>query len=51
MSEVKLERSLKLAERILNLNKKNSNILISIIDEMEINESIINSSMKVKEKN
>lgn len=51
MPEVKLERSLKLAERILNLNKKNSNILISIIDEMEINESIINSSMKVKEKN
>lgn len=51
MPEVKFERSLKLAERILNLNKKNSNILISIIDEMEINESIINSSMKVKEKN
>lgn len=46
MSKVKVEKSLELAKRILNLNKKNLNIITMLVDELEINETIHKNNNK-----
>lgn len=50
MSKVKVEKSLDLAERILNLNKKNFKIITMLVDELETNETIHKKENKEKRK-